>query len=342
MNQRSSTAAPGFRALLVAQSLSAFNDNAFKTLTALLMVSSLPAGRAAGFIAAAGAVFILPFLLLSPAAGSVADRFSKKTIIVACKCVELALMLLTLLALPGGSIPGLLAILFCLGAHSAFLGPAKLAILPEILDDADLSSGNGLMQMMTFLGIVLGTVAAGLLLSAFRGSLQYACLVFAAAAAAGLAAALRVTAVPAAASAVPIRLNFVAQTWDNLSRIRLRRPIFLALLGSAYFWFLGAIFQMNILVYGRELMHLGERALSGFQIAVALGIGLGSYVAGRLSREKVELGLVPMGAVGLVLFPADLAFAAASPVRAALDLFLAGMSAGVFVVPLDAFIQQRT
>ncbi|MCX5797558.1 MAG: acyl-[ACP]--phospholipid O-acyltransferase [Elusimicrobia bacterium] len=342
MTEKRSVSAPGFRALLLTQSLSAFNDNAFKTVTALLMVASLPPGRSAQFIAAAGAVFILPFLLLSTAAGSVADRFSKKKIIVACKCVELALMLLTLLALPNGNIPGLLAILFCLGAHSAFIGPAKLAILPEVLDDADLSRGNGLMQMMTFLGIVLGTVAAGLLISEFPGRLQVACLVFAAAAAAGLGAALRVTSVPAAGSAIPIRLNFVAQTWDNLSRIRLRRPIFLALLGSAYFWFLGAIFQMNILVYGQELMHLSQRALSGFQIAVALGIGLGSYVAGRLSREKVELGLVPLGALGLVLFPADLAFAAASPVRAALDLFLAGVSGGVFVVPLDAFIQQRT
>jgi len=342
MTESRSTAASGFRALLVTQSLSAFNDNGFKTVAALLVLATLPPGRSAPVIAAAGAVFILPFLLLSAAAGSVADRFSKKKIIVVCKCVELSLMLLSLLALPTGSVYGLLAILAGLGAHSAFLGPAKLAILPEILDDADLSRGNGLMQMGAFLGIVLGTMAAGALLAAFPGRLQVACLVFAAAAALGLAAALRVTDTPAAAAAVPIRVNFAAQTWENLSRIRLRRPVFLALAGSAYFWFLGAIFQMNILVYGQELMHLSQRALSGFQIVAALGIGLGSYVAGRLSREKVELGLVPMGAVGLVLFPADLAFAAASPVRAACDLFLAGASAGAFVVPLDAFIQQRT
>ena len=155
MKETRSVAAPGFRALLLTQSLSAFNDNAFKTVAALLMVATLPPGRSAQFIAAAGAVFILPFLLLSTAAGSVADRFSKKKIIVVCKCIELALMLLSLLALPQGNIPFLLAILFCLGAHSAFIGPAKMAILPELLDDADLSRGNGLMQMMTFLGIVL-------------------------------------------------------------------------------------------------------------------------------------------------------------------------------------------
>ncbi|MBI5239615.1 MAG: MFS transporter [Elusimicrobia bacterium] len=342
MSQKRSLSAPGFRALLATQSLSAFNDNAFKTLTALLMVATLPAGGSARFIAAAGAVFILPFLLLSTAAGSAADRFSKKRIIVVCKCAEFSLMLLSLLALPGGNIPLLLGIIFCLGAHSAFIGPAKLAILPEILDDADLSRGNGLMQMMTFLGIVLGTVAAGLLLTFFRGSLHWACLFFAATAAAGLAAAWRVTDVPAAAAGTAVRLNFAAQAWENLSRIRLRRPVFLALMGSAYFWYLGAIFQMNILVYGQELMRLSPKALSGFQIVVALGIGLGSYLAGRLSREKVELGLVPLGALGLVLFPADLAFAASSPARAAGDLFLAGLSGGVFVVPLDSFVQQRT
>jgi acyl-[acyl-carrier-protein]-phospholipid O-acyltransferase/long-chain-fatty-acid--[acyl-carrier-protein] ligase len=342
VTQARSLSSPGFRALLLAQSLSAFNDNAFKTLAALLMVATLPAGESARLIAAAGAVFILPFLLLSTAAGSVADRFSKKRVIVACKAVELALMLLSLLALPSGNVPLLLGILFCLGAHSAFIGPAKLAILPELLDDSDLSRGNGLMGMMSFLGIVLGTVAAGLLLTWFQGRLAWACAVFAAASAAGLAAALLVTETPPAAAAAPVRLNFAAQAWENLARVRLRRPVFLAVTGAAWFWFLGAVFQMNVLVYGRELMRLSPEALSAFQVVVALGIGLGSYVAGRLSREKVELGLVPLGALGLVVFSADLAFAASSPARAGADLFLAGFSGGCFVVPLDAFIQQRT
>jgi acyl-[acyl-carrier-protein]-phospholipid O-acyltransferase/long-chain-fatty-acid--[acyl-carrier-protein] ligase len=339
---RASVADPGFAGLLATQALGAFNDNAFKTFVALLAVATMPPERASSLIAAAGALFILPFLLFSTLAGTVCDRWSKKRLIVVFKGVELVLLLMSFPALRAGSVPGLCALLFLMGAHSAFFGPVKLAILPEILEDKDLSQGNGLMQLTTFAGIILGTVAAGLMLQWFRSAPQLACLVFIAAAALGLATSFLVPDVPAAGSSEPLRFNVAAKAWENIRVLRGLPEVFLATVGSAYFWFIGAIFQMNLLMYGKSLMGVDETMSSYFQIVIAAGIGLGGFLAGRISRQQVELGLVPLGALGLVLFSLDLAFSFRSTPRTVVDLLLAGAAAGCFVVPLQAFIQQRT
>ncbi|MFH2203898.1 MAG: acyl-[ACP]--phospholipid O-acyltransferase [Elusimicrobiota bacterium] len=331
-----------FQGLLWTQALGAFNDNAFKTTIALLAVASLPAAQASRLIALAGALFVLPFILFSGAAGTLADRCRKNKLIVLFKAVELALMGLTFIALYTWNIPFLLVLLTLMGAQSAFFGPVKLAILPELLDDCDLSHGNGLMQMMTFGGILLGTVAAGFLVHALRTRIHWASLLFIVVAAAGLGTSRWVSDVPAADDAAPFQLNFIRQAWRNLQDIHQRYGVYLALMGTAYFWFLGAIFQMNILVYGKELMGVGEATLGGFQVLVAVGIGAGSWLAGRMSRGRVELGLVPAAALGLCLFSLDLAFAFRSQIRALADLFMLGVSAGAFAVPLQAFIQQRS
>jgi acyl-[acyl-carrier-protein]-phospholipid O-acyltransferase/long-chain-fatty-acid--[acyl-carrier-protein] ligase len=196
--------------------------------------------------------------------------------------------------------------------------------------------------MTMFLGIIAGTAAAGTMLGPCRQRPELASLVFIGASLAGLAASLFIPDVPAAGSREPLKLNFVGQSWKSVVELRRTYGIYLATVGCAYFWFVGAIFQMNLLVYGKELMGVSETVCSYFQVLVAVGIALGSYAAGRMSRKQVELGLVPLGALGLVAFALDLAFAFHSERRAMADLLFLGLSAGCFVVPLQTLIQQRS
>ncbi|MDE2511255.1 MAG: MFS transporter, partial [Elusimicrobia bacterium] len=330
-----------FSAFLAAQALGAFNDNAFKTFVALLAVSADPAG-APKLIALAGGLFVLPFLLFSTLAGDAADRWSKSRLLVIFKAAELGLLLLAAPALALGSIPALLALMFLMGTHSAFFGPIKFAILPELVSDEDLSSANGLVQMTTFGGIILGTAAAAQLVVACRHRPALAALTLAAVGLAGLLAAFAVPETAAVRPNVALKPDVVSRTAANLRDLARLPAVNLAIYASAFFWFVGALFQMNLIVYGTRLMGVNEAMCGRFQVVIALGIGLGSYVAGKLSRGKVELGLVPLGALGLVAFSADLGFAYGSMHRVIADLLLIGLSGGFFAVPLQAFIQQRS
>lgn len=199
---------------------------------------------------------------------------------------------------------------------------------------------NGLMQMSSFAGIILGTVAAGLLLQIFSDRLASAASLFTVVAGLGLMTSLWVPDPPPAGGG-PVRLNPVSWTIENMAAARSMGGVWLSLVGAAFFWFLGAIFQMNVLVYGRELMAGSPTTLSLLQVVVALGIGVGSYAAGHLSRNRVNLGLVPLGAAGMFLFSSALAFSFRSKPATLGALFLLGASGGFFVIPLQTFVQSR-
>jgi acyl-[acyl-carrier-protein]-phospholipid O-acyltransferase/long-chain-fatty-acid--[acyl-carrier-protein] ligase len=338
---RAAFSEPRFSAFLAAQALGAFNDNAFKTFIALLAVSLSPA-RAPTLIAVAGGLFVLPFLLFSTVAGDAADRWPKSRLLAIFKAVEPVLLLLAVPALAARSVPALLALLFLMGVHSAFFGPIKFAILPELVSEADLSSANGLVQMTSFGAIVLGTAAAADMVHRFRDRPGVAAAALVAVGIAGFLAALAVPATPAAQPDRPLKLDVVSRTAANLRDLARLPNVNLATYASAFFWFVGALFQMNLIVYGTRLMGLDESTIGNFQVILALGIGLGSYVAGRMSRGRVEQGLVPLGAIGLVVFSLDLGFAYGSPHRVMADLLMAGVSGGFFAVPLAAYIQQRS
>ena len=330
-----------FCAFLAAQALGAFNDNAFKTFVALLVVAADPVG-APRLIALAGGLFVLPFLLFSTLAGDVADRWPKSKLMVGFKAAEFMLLLLAVPALALRSVPALLILMFLMGAHSAFFGPIKFAILPELVEDGDLSQANGLVQMTSFAAIILGTAAAAQLARLCANKPALAALAMAGVAVIGCAAALVVPPTEPAQPDVPLNGRIVSRTIANLRHLARLPSVNLATYASAYFWFVGALLQMNLIVYGTRLMGISEAACGNFQVVLALGIGLGSFVAGRLSKGKVELGLVPLGAIGLVAFSVDLAFAYGSERRVVADLLMMGLSAGFFAVPLQAFIQQRS
>ncbi|MDE2292928.1 MAG: MFS transporter, partial [Elusimicrobia bacterium] len=284
-----------------------------------------------------GALFVVPFIFLSPLGGIWADSRPKRGLLVGLKAVELALMLLVVPALAAGNVPALMVVLALLGVQASLFSPVKLAVLPELVAEEDLSHANGLVQTTSFLGIVVGTLLAGLL--AQDASPAGAAGFFAAASAAGLVVSLRIPELPAVAP--PSAEGLWARVRGDFASLKAERGVLEATVGSAYFWFLAAVLQMNLLVFGRTALGLGEAALSGLQTAMAVGIGVGSYAAGRLSRDQVELGLVPAGAFGLVAAASALAFCGGTRSTAA-GLVVLGLSAGLFAVPLQAYIQERS
>jgi acyl-[acyl-carrier-protein]-phospholipid O-acyltransferase/long-chain-fatty-acid--[acyl-carrier-protein] ligase len=341
MKVKASLLDPRFACFLGAQALGSLNDNAFKTFVALLAIVSVPE-QATKLIALAGAMYVLPFLLLSTVAGDAADRWPKARLLRLFKAAEVVLMLLAVPALAARSMPGLMAVLLLLGAHSAFIGPVKLALAPELVEDEELSHANGLMQAASFAAIVLGTAAAAELARRYHGAPAWAAAPMAGVAALGWLCSLYVPETPPARPDATLEWNVLSRARANLAFLRRMPALESATVASAWFWFVGALFQMNLLVYGTRLMGLGEAEVARLQVVLALGIGLGSFVAGRLSRGRIELGLVPLGGIGLAAFGFDLAFSYRNPVHVAVDLFLSGMSAGFFAVPLQAFVQQRS
>jgi len=332
----------GFACLIGAQALGVFNDNSYKTILSLYVISrAASAADRAWMLSACGALFVLPYILFSSYAGQVADRLSKRRVIVLMKMVECCLMTFGTVAMYSGHIPAMLAVLFLMGTHSTFLSPAKEGILPELVEDEDLSRANGLLQLTIYTMIVFGAVAAGLLLSRFPTRPYIPVSILVVVALIGLALSQGITRVPASGYKGKFRWNLVSEFWRNFGEIRANRALLLTVLGIAYFWFLGAVYLLNVMVYGRDLLHLGDDEISFLNASISIGIGLGAALAGKLSGDQVELGLVPIGSIGLGVFSISLFFASHSLVHALIGHFLLGTFGGIFIVPLDAFLQQR-
>ncbi len=339
----SSLKSTGFRAFLATQFLGAFNDNAFKLVVSLLLVNLVVDQSAQStYVALAGGLFTLPFILFFMYAGFLADRFSKQRIMVWVKLAEVVVMALGGVAFWLKQPVIMIVVVFLMGAQSTFFSPAKYGILPEVLPDEELSRGNGRVQLWTFVAIILGTAAGGQILDWFSGRVHWASLVFVGIAVLGVLTSLRITRVPAAQTGRKFQPFFLRDVVETLGRVRGNRPLFLCVLGNAYFWFVAALFQMNILVYAKQLMELGNAETGYLLTSLALGIGMGSLLAGRWSGEKVEFGLVPLGAIGLGLCSMILSVAHHAYLFAVVILFLLGVCAALYSIPLNAYIQQKS
>jgi acyl-[acyl-carrier-protein]-phospholipid O-acyltransferase/long-chain-fatty-acid--[acyl-carrier-protein] ligase len=329
----------GVRAFFWAQSLSAFVDNAYRFVISAAAVG-VAGAAAAGELSWMGVVFSAPFLLLAGYAGQIADAYSRRSVFIATRIAEVVAMALATVALASGNTGTMLAVLLLTGILATFFSAAKYGLLPDLLSDAQLSRGNGALQMTTFLGIILGGAAGPLLHAAWHDRPWRIGLVLLAVSGAGAAASLWVPAVPAAAPGTPVSLNPVAGLGHGTRRLLADRPLAQAALGIAYFWALGALVQFAIVLVGRSALGLGDTRLAGLTACLALGIGLGSVVAGRVSGDKIELGLAPIGGFGMGI--ATVAFAgAASFASAAIVLVVLGACGGFFIVPLNALVQQR-
>jgi acyl-[acyl-carrier-protein]-phospholipid O-acyltransferase/long-chain-fatty-acid--[acyl-carrier-protein] ligase len=335
---------PGLQAFLWTQFLGAFNDNVYKILVTLYAIGTL--GPARG-IAAAAAVFMAPFLLFSGWSGHVADAFSKRTVLIVTKALEIVAMglavpaLLLVASAPERAIVLQLVVLFLMATQSTFFSPAKYGILPEAVQPTELSRANGLLEMSTFAAIILGTAVGGELFERWRDAPLVLGSVLLAIAAAGTLTSFGIPRVAAARPNQPFAWNPLGEVGRGLRRVLPDRVLWITIVGISYFWLLGALLQQLLIPWGQEAFGVGEAAATRLYTFLAVGIGAGSLLAGRLSGDKVELGLVPIGSIGLGVFSLALLAAPPSYPAAAATLVLLGVSGGFFAVPLNALLQQR-
>ena len=332
----------GFWSLIATQFQGAFSDNAYK----FLLIFLIAAGEASKeqrdlLVLAIGVLFSIPFVLFSMAGGYLADRHSKRSVTIGVKVLEIAVMLLALAGLAADSTLLKMAAVFLMSVQSALFGPAKYGLLPELVPQDRLSWANGILELATFLAIILGTVAGGAMAAGYRDYLARPGLILVALAGAGLLLSLGISRVPAADPKKKLRLNFIADLWKNVRLMRRDRVLFLAVLGNTYLWFLAALLQFNIVFYGADVLRLTEDQNGYLQAAIAIGIGVGSVAAGYLSSGKIEYGLIPLGSIGISIFALLLYRPDLSMGSVALNLALLGFFAGFFVVPVNALIQHR-
>ncbi|AOG21582.1 MFS transporter [Acidovorax sp. RAC01] len=339
----------------------AANDNLFKfaftvMVTYQLSVSWLPPAMAGLVI---GALFILPFLLFSATSGQLTDKYDKTKMIRFVKNMEIAIMLVAAFGFMTDNVPILLLCTFLMGVHSTLFGPVKFAYMPQVLSERELTGGNGMVEMGTFVAILLGNVAGGLLV-AIPGightTVAVACVV---AALAGRAVAQFIPSVPATDPGLTINWNPFTETWRNLKLAHENIVVFRSLLGISWMWFFGAVFLSQFPSLAKEVLHGNEQVASLLLVVFSIGIGIGSLLCEVLSRRHVEIGLVPLGAIGMSVFSIDLYFASRSLPpsdimglaafmaqgahwRVMLDLLLLSLFAGLYSVPMYALIQMRS
>ena len=332
----------GFWSLIATQFQTAFNDNALKFLVIYIVVAmGLPSESRDRLIPVVGAMFAIPFILFSMAGGNLADRFSKRAVTIGTKFFEIAVMLFFIAGLFLRSIPMQCAGVFLISTEAAIFGPSKYGLLPELLPERRLSWGNGIIELGTFLASIAGTMAAGLLAERYHGReaiaggmlLGFTCV--------GLLTSAGISRVPAADPAKELRWNPIGDLFTQVKTIRADRVLGWAVLGNSYLFFLAALLQLTIIVYGHDTLHLDEWHVSMLQAAVGMGIGIGSVAAGYLSGGKIEYGLIPLGALGMTVFSALLYSPHPTSLSASAHLFLLGFFGGFFAVPLGALIQHR-
>lgn len=351
-----------FLPFFLTQALGAFNDNVFKNAL-IILITFLTVGlndaQVHQYTNLAAGLFILPFFLFSATSGQLADKYDKARLAQAVKLLEIAIMVVAAVGFTQSNIPLLLAMLFMMGLHSTLFGPLKYGILPQVLDDKELVGGNGLIEMATFLAILLGTLLGSSLIRLEGDGHFWVAAVAIALAVIGLGTAL---AMPKAAPVDPdlkINWNPFSETWRNLQLLRGNRAVLLSCLGISWFWFFGSMYFTQLPSYTKQVLG-GDPGVYTMLLALfSIGIGLGSMLCERLSGHKVEIGLVPFGAIGMTLFGADLFFAWPNPVgeqnlairefliqpgawRVLFDLVGMAIFSGFFIVPLFALVQSRS
>lgn len=327
----------GFQAFLWTQFLGAFNDSVYQTIVALHVGDANPA-----YVPLVPAVFTLPSLLFSGYSGHLADLVSKRRVLIGVKLFEIAIMLFGLTTLVSGWTEGMLGVVFLMGLHATIFSPAKYGIVPEMLGDRDLSRGNALLEMSTFVAIVLGIAGGGVLFAVWRDTPLRIGGATLAIAIIGFATSLRITRVPASGATQPFRWNPFGEIAGSTRHLVHDKPLWLAVLGVSYFWFSGVLLKTDLQYFGKDVLRADDNGVSLLWAFLAIGIGIGNMLAGRLSGDKVELGLVPMGAAFMGFFALALVAVRHSFAFSTAAVVFLAMASGLFVVPLYAYIQQRS
>jgi 1-acyl-sn-glycerol-3-phosphate acyltransferase len=361
MNQFRLLATRRFAPFFATQALSAFNDNAFRQATIVLVAFQLglPDSQVSFYSNLAPALFILPFFLFSASAGQIAEKFEKQKLIRLVKLFEIGAMCLAAYGFFIASPPLLLTVLFLMGLHSTVFGPIKYAILPQVLKPEELVGGNGLVEMGTSIAILVGMIGGGYAMAVHGlGPTLSAALVIGVALI-GFAASCAIPRVAATAPDLKFNWNAFTESARAIRFVAKKRAVFNSVLGISWFWFFGGVVTAQLPNYTK--LYLGGDASVEILVLTlfSVGVGAGSLLCEKLSGHKVEIGLVPLGAFGMTLFGLLLYFAQHEPAlqrglnwlaflgasghwRIALDLLLLGLFAGFFIVPLFALVQSRS
>ncbi len=339
----------------------AANDNLFKfaftvMVTYQLSVSWLPPSMAGLVI---GALFTLPYLLFSATSGQLTDKWDKTRMFRLVKNLEIGIMLLAAWGFMAANVPVLLGCVFLMGLHSTLFGPVKFAYLPQVLNERELTGGNGMVEMGTFVAILLGQVAGGLLVAVPEVGHTEVAIACVALAIVGRVCAQFIPHAPATDPNLVINWNPFTETWRNLQMARQQPAVFRSLLGISWMWFFGAVFLAQFPSFAKEVLHGDGHVASLLLVVFSVGIGIGSLLCEVFSRRHVEIGLVPLGAIGMSVFAIDLYFSVrglpaaelmgvstfiAQPGhwRVMFDLGMMALSAGIYSVPMYALIQLRS
>ncbi len=332
----------GFWSLIATQFQTGFNDNALKFLVTYIVIAmNLPQARRDSLVPIVGAMFAVPFILFSMTGGYLADRYSKRTVTIGTKLFEIAVMAFFIVSLALRSLPLECAGVFLISTEGALFGPSKYGLLPELLPEPRLSWGNGIIEFGTFLAGIGGTMAAGYLAERYAGHEAMAGVLLLGFTCVGLVTSFGISRVPAADPAKKFRWNVLGDFAAQMKIIVADRTLGWAVLGNTYLFFLAALLQFAIIIYGHDTLHIDDTHTTYLQAAVAVGIGLGSVAAGYLSGGKIEYGLIPLGAVGMTVFGALLYHVGYSLTVVGVHLALLGFFGGMFAVPLGALIQHR-
>ncbi len=348
---------PSFIGLVVTQLLTAVNDNLFRWLAVGIGKDYVDESQHSNILMAGTACFVLPYLLLAAPAGYLADRFSKRKVIIACKMAEVVIMSLGVLAIVLQSSLLLFTVVALTGAQSALFSPAKLGALPEVLKSDRISAANGLFGLMTVAATVIGMAFGSMLKDAtgYRGVEHWwiSAVALVAIAVAGVVMSLFVKTPGSANPKLQFPWNPFRQTCRDLALLWSHKALFRVALGMVFFWSVGALAQINIDQFAFESGAIQESHKTPLLVALVLGLGVGSIMAGVASRGRVELGLLPLGALGVAIFAALLCTVQTDIIQpsatltfgfvwASFLLFALGTSAGLFSVPLEAFMQHRS
>jgi acyl-[acyl-carrier-protein]-phospholipid O-acyltransferase/long-chain-fatty-acid--[acyl-carrier-protein] ligase len=352
-----------FLPLFIVQALGAFNDNAFKNALVILITYDLAVRQGFNgqiFITLAAGLFVLPFFLFSALAGQLADKYDKARLIRIIKAVEIGLMGLAAVGFATENVYWQLVVLFLMGAQSAFFGPIKYGILPQHLAEQELIAGNALIEMGTFLSILLGTLFGGLLIR-LDGGPAIVSVVVIGLAVLGYGASRFVPDAPPVTPGLPINPNMAAETLRIIRHARGDGVVFLSILGISWFWLMGALFLAQFPSFAKDTLHANEQVSNLFIATFSVGVAVGSLWCNRLLKGRVAATYVPLAAVGISLFCADLFLASTSGGQAPghlldigefiaapgnwrvlIDLTFMAVCGGLYIVPLYALIQTRS
>lgn len=346
-----------FLPFFLTQFFGAFNDNVFKNAL-VIMIAFKVAGNSDMLVNLAAALFILPFFLFSAIAGQIADKYEKSDLIQKIKLMEITIMVIAAFGFYINNIPLLLTVLFLMGFQSSLFGPVKYGYLPQHLQKDELVGGNGLIESSTFISILIGTILGGILI-ALDSILPIAMTVICIAIA-GYTSSYFIPKTPSASPEIKLSFNVFKATYKNIKFLPSNKVVFLSILAISWFWFYGSIFLMQIPNFSKKILSGDEAVVTWLLSMFSIGIGVGSLLCEKLSGKRVEIGLVPLGAIGLAIFGWDLAYSSQSlPIypeilnfqqfwandgsfRILFDLAMIGVSGGLYIVPLYALVQERS